>query len=85
MPYFVIINLFYITVILSLNLRNSVTYLLILFLLFRFFWNNIVTIRSTVKTDLPPFVFFVCIRHLHDDGSSGQPNHGALYIKRQIY
>jgi len=32
------------------------------------FWDNIVTIHTTVKTGLSPFVFFVCIRHLPDDG-----------------
>jgi hypothetical protein len=34
---------------------------------------------------LSPFVFLLCIRHLPDDGCSGQPKHVALYNKRLIY
>jgi hypothetical protein len=34
---------------------------------------------------LAHFVFFLYIRHLSDDGSSGQPKHVALYNKRLIY
>ena len=34
---------------------------------------------------LSPFVLFLCIRPLLDDGCSGQPKHVAVYNKRLIY
>jgi len=62
-------SLIYITVTRSLYLRNSVTYLCTnIILIIPFLGDNIVTIRTNVKTELSPFVFCVCIRYIPDDG-----------------
>ena len=32
-----------------------------------------------------PLYFFLCIRHLPDDGCSGQPKHVVVYNKRLLH
>ena len=48
-------------------------------------WNNIVLLCTTVNTGLSPFIFFLCIWLLPDDGCSGQPKHVVVYNKRLMY
>jgi hypothetical protein len=48
--------------------KGSVTQLYINFNPTILFWNNIVTIFTTAKRGLSPFIFFLYIRLLPDDG-----------------
>ena len=70
-----------------LYLRNSVTWLCIVTiqLYYSVFWNNIVSLCTTVKKDLYLFIFFLCMRNVPVDGWSGQLKHVVVCSKRQTY